>query len=71
MSGMQYPEKITFGEMRLSGADAGEYITSSMLSMRALLDEFDAQHPAAAPNDLAGLSLPLSECKFEASRNNA
>jgi hypothetical protein len=37
----------------------------------ALLQEFDAQHPAAAPNDLARLSLPLSECKFEASRNNA
>jgi len=32
-----------------------------------LLDKFDAEHPAAAPNDLTWSSLPVNEGKFELS----
>ena len=42
-----------------------------MRSMRTLLEEFDAQHPAAPPDDLAVVAFSLSECQFEASWNIA
>jgi hypothetical protein len=39
--------------------------------MTALPDEFNAQHPAAAPNHLAWFSFSMRKREFEPSRNHA
>jgi hypothetical protein len=56
-------EKNLFG--REGAPQGGRY------PITALPDEFDAQHPAAAPNHLAWLSFSVSKSEFEPSRNHA
>jgi hypothetical protein len=40
------------------------------MGLKGLPGEFDAQHPAAAPNDLAGPLVSLNEGKLKPGRND-